>query len=108
MFVELLGNPPKNLIDRAKRRKFFDDSCQLKTQPNGKVYKPGSKPLKSVLVCKDKQFLDLVERCLEWDPSRRISASEALMHRWIVDSLPADIRAQHIEFMHKAGYELAV
>lgn len=45
----------------------------------------------------DKTFLELVKRCLSWDPSERITAKEALAHEWIISGLPKTIRAQHIE-----------
>jgi hypothetical protein len=75
MFVEMLGNPPKTLVDRAKRKKFFEDNCQLKQLNSGKSYKPNIKSIKSTLMCKDKQFVDMIERCLDWDPKRRMMAS---------------------------------
>jgi hypothetical protein len=56
MFVEMLGLPPRSFVDRAKRRKFFDDGGQLKQQA-GKQYKAGIKSIKSTLVCKDRLFV---------------------------------------------------
>ena len=33
--------------------------------------------------CEDLEFLDFVQKCLEIDPERRFSASEAVEHPWI-------------------------
>jgi dual specificity tyrosine-phosphorylation-regulated kinase 2/3/4 len=38
-----------------------------------------------------------VSKCLEWDPKKRITAKEALLHKWIVNGLPENIRQQHVE-----------
>lgn len=96
MFVEMLGLPPKSLIDRAKRKKFFDADGHLKPATSGRSYKANNKSVKGHLMCKDKNFIDLVEKCLEWEPSRRIRPSEALLHKWILDALPTEVRTQHI------------
>jgi serine/threonine protein kinase len=37
-------------------------------------------------------MIDLIERCLQWDPAVRITASEALQHPW-VSSLGQNVRA---------------
>lgn len=45
----------------------------------------------------DPLFINLVERCLEWNSSKRITPKEALLHEWIISGLPVTIRNQHIE-----------
>lgn len=79
----------------------------MKSIPNGRSFKPNSKSLKAHLMSKDKHFVEFIERCLEWDPSRRMRPYEALLHRWILDALPAEVRSQHVEFMRKEGFEVA-
>lgn len=53
--------------------------------------------LKDVVGTNDREFLNLIKRCLEWDPSKRITPKEALLHEWIVNGLPPTIRDQHID-----------
>ena len=31
-------------------------------------------------------FLDLITRCLEWDPEKRITPEQALKHEWITET----------------------
>jgi dual specificity tyrosine-phosphorylation-regulated kinase 2/3/4 len=38
--------------------------------------------------CDDPLFLDFIKRCLEWDPSVRMTASQALRHSWLRRKLP--------------------
>ncbi len=56
----------------------------------------GSLSFKEILGSCDPDFVDLIEKCLEWDPKKRISPKEALVHKWIVNGLPSTIRNQHI------------
>ena len=51
----------------------------------GKKRKPGAKSLSGVLKCNDLYFLDFIDRCLHWDPDKRISPSQALQHPWITE-----------------------
>lgn len=57
---------------------------KLVANSKGRKRRPGSRPLSSSLKTNDRAFLDFIERCLEWDPSRRITPAEALNHEWIV------------------------
>lgn len=58
-FSELLGLPPKNVIDHAPRkRKFYDDDIF-----KGKR-KAGSKTLQEAVSSDDKDFLALIRLCL--------------------------------------------
>jgi dual specificity tyrosine-phosphorylation-regulated kinase 2/3/4 len=41
---------------------------------------------------KDKKFIDFIKKCLEWDPKKRITPKEALLHEWILDEIPENIR----------------
>ena len=44
----------------------------------------------------DKDFLDLLKKCLTWDPQERITPKNALLHDWIIAGLPHNIRVQHV------------
>jgi serine/threonine protein kinase len=76
MIIELLGLPPSNILQTAERRKkFFTDdySCKIPPSKNREKLKKCMN-WKTILGndC-DKSFLDLVKRCLEWDPDKRIT-----------------------------------
>jgi dual specificity tyrosine-phosphorylation-regulated kinase 2/3/4 len=88
--MELKGVPPKYLIEKSPRYSlFFDDDLnpRIVTNSRGKRRIPGTKLLKNVLKCDDPVFLDFIERCLEWDPEKRLTPDEALRHEWIFEVL---------------------
>lgn len=79
--MEIKGVPPNSVLAKSTRRHlFFDESNSpiLKENSRGKVRRPNTKTLNGVLRCKDKNFLDLIRKCLEWDPEKRITPVEAL------------------------------
>ncbi|KAG0185343.1 hypothetical protein DFQ28_009499 [Apophysomyces sp. BC1034] len=87
--MEIMGVPDHYLIERSSRKKlFFDstDSPRIVMNSRGKKRRPGSKTLAHALRCNDALFLDFLERCLEWDPERRITPAEALQHEWLVQN----------------------
>ena len=46
--------------------------------------RPGTRKLAMALNnCPDKQFVDLIAKCLDWDPRRRIQPAEALRHPFL-------------------------
>ncbi|ROT72226.1 Dual specificity tyrosine-phosphorylation-regulated kinase 2 [Penaeus vannamei] len=53
------------------------------TNSKGKKRRPGSRDLASVLKCSDLNFVHFISRCLEWDPSSRMTPEEALQHEWL-------------------------
>jgi len=73
----------------TRKKHFFDRSGDIIITENsrGKKHHPGSKPLHYILQTKDPKFLDFVEKCLEWNPEKRMSPSEAMRHDWISDAL---------------------
>mmetsp|Transcript_5950 Transcript_5950/g.5368 ORF Transcript_5950/g.5368 Transcript_5950/m.5368 type:complete len:111 (+) Transcript_5950:199-531(+) len=69
MIMEVKGIPPRSVLARATRRKvFFDEDYQPIIQPNsrGKVRMPGSKSLPALMECPDKDFVDFIDKCIEW------------------------------------------
>ena len=71
MFMEFLGKPPIYLLEKAPRRKkFFDPyyECIIAQKK-----KRRSKSVEEILESEDKLFIDLIKRCLEWDPAHRIT-----------------------------------
>lgn len=106
--VELLGMPPQKLLDQSKRSKNFVSSkgypryCTTTSLPDGSVVlnggrsrrgkvrgPPASKDWVTALKgCDDPLFTDFLKRCLEWDPSVRMTPSAALRHAWLRRRLP--------------------
>ncbi|KAI9354067.1 hypothetical protein DFJ73DRAFT_959064 [Zopfochytrium polystomum] len=84
--MEVKGVPPEDLIERGSRRKLFFESNgnpRPYTNSKGKKRKPGAKTLAGVLRYADPVFLDFLERCLEWDPEKRLVPEEAIRHEWL-------------------------
>ena len=103
LFMEYLNVPNAQLIeDSRKKAKYFDDDCKplLVKNSSGKLRLPGSKRIENFLKQADEQFVDLVRKCFEWDPAKRIKPFEAMMHEWILKELPENM----IEF-HKNNAE---
>ncbi|KXS16268.1 kinase-like protein [Gonapodya prolifera JEL478] len=102
--MEVKGVPDKEFIDRGTRKKlFFDSSSQPRLYPNskGKKRRPSTKTLPAVLRCTDQAFLDFIDRCLVWDPHRRMTPNQALEHPWIVgqqrSAIPRSIRDRSVD-----------
>ena len=72
---QVLGAPSEQVIERIGSPKAKEHMQSL--PPCSKV------PWKSVLPNAPELALDLLARLLHWDPSKRISAGEALAHPWL-------------------------
>ncbi|XP_054615656.1 dual specificity tyrosine-phosphorylation-regulated kinase 2 isoform X2 [Dunckerocampus dactyliophorus] len=106
--MELLGMPSQKLLDSSKRAKNFVSSkgypryCTVTTLPDGTTAlnggrsrrgklrgPPSSKEWSAALKgCDDPLFLDFLKQCLEWDPTLRMTPSQALRHPWLRRRLP--------------------
>ncbi|KAJ8370932.1 hypothetical protein SKAU_G00109600 [Synaphobranchus kaupii] len=113
--MEILGVPPQKLLEQSKRAKNFISSkgqpryCTATTLANGSVVLtagrsrrgkvrglPGSKEWASALkACEDATFVDFLRKCLDWDPSARMTPSGALRHPWLFrrSAKPATVHA---------------
>lgn len=105
--VEVLGMPPKHILDQAhKARKYFDKvptdgSYVLKKSKDGKKYKPpGTRRLHDILgvesggpggrrigepghsISDYLKFKDLILRMLDFDPKARVTPYYALQHNF--------------------------
>jgi hypothetical protein len=86
--MEVKGMPPRSMIVLASRRKvFFDDDYRQLQTPNskGKIRHVNSKSL-SVMMQADKNqadFVDFIDRCIEWKPEKRMTPLTAFDHPWI-------------------------
>lgn len=87
--MEYLGAPPPDLLLKSTRKKiFFDNESRLKivTDSKGRVKKQGSKSISDLLRNAEPGFTRLIEDCLIWEPTCRITPQQALMSDWIQDS----------------------
>ena len=86
--MEFLGPPPPDLLIQSPKKKvYFDDNFEvkaIKTCKNG-PRKPSAKSIPGFLRDAEVGFINLVTRCLEIDPRKRISAQEALEDPWLMD-----------------------
>jgi len=79
LITEVLGNPPVEWVQKGKRKKYYVDH-------NGCVRRPVvplSRPLRTLMEGFDSSLIDLIEKCLKWVPSERITAEEGLSHEWV-------------------------
>jgi len=84
--IAVLGNPPVDQIESSPRADLFfeeDFSPKITKSRRGIKQYPNSRPLSIVLEEAPSEFLDLVTKCLEWNPAQRITAEQALKHPWI-------------------------
>ncbi|CAN0062292.1 unnamed protein product [Lampetra planeri] len=90
--IEILGMPPKKMVDDAPNRTLFFDSEGL---PNNlsKQRLPGSLPLHRALHGHHPQLVDFVSRCLQWDPNLRMTPEQALAHSWLQTTTTTTTRA---------------
>ncbi|XP_061778507.1 dual specificity tyrosine-phosphorylation-regulated kinase 2-like [Nerophis ophidion] len=109
--MELLGMPPQKVLEQAKRVKTFINSkghpryCGSNTLPTGPTVltasrsrrgklrgTPASKEWSAALKgCEDSTFTDFIKKCLDWDPSSRLTPSQALRHPWLYRRLPKSL-----------------
>ena len=64
---------------------FFDSHGQARHIVNsrGKKRRPGTKDIAMTLRCSDASFVGLIEGCLRWDASERLTPEEAMQHSFI-------------------------
>ena len=79
MIVEVLGIPPAKLIKEGSRSSLFFEGEKLRYKSNAKTRAPGERVLNEING--SPQLKDLIEKCLTWDPSDRITPNEALNHQ---------------------------
>jgi dual specificity tyrosine-phosphorylation-regulated kinase 2/3/4 len=77
-----LGAPSRDVIGKAARKRTFfaPDGTPIRPQKGKRAARCPS--LREMLQNTETTLIDLLERCLTWDPARRISARDALNHQW--------------------------
>lgn len=75
--VKVRGKVPEDLWQNASKKNIFFEkvlgNCEIQAI---------CEPLKD-----DLEFGDFIEKCLEWDPAKRITPEEALAHPWLRKNL---------------------
>lgn len=74
--IEVKSMPPRSMIVIADRRTtFFDEDYQPLESLNskGKPREIGSKELGRLMETDSKDFVDFIDRCLEWKPEKRLT-----------------------------------
>ena len=74
---------------------FFHPDYSPRYSSKENVELPASRSLKAAIKGQP-EFVDFLERILIWETESRMTPIEALLHPWIIDHLPKDIREQHI------------
>ncbi|XP_072042568.1 dual specificity tyrosine-phosphorylation-regulated kinase 4-like isoform X2 [Amphiura filiformis] len=86
--MEVLGMPPSHILEEAQRRRLFFDSRgnpRSITNSKGMKRRPNSKDLSHAIKTTDALFLNFIRKCIEWDPSVRMTPEQALQHEWILE-----------------------
>ncbi|CAK61054.1 unnamed protein product (macronuclear) [Paramecium tetraurelia] len=98
--VAILGKPTSQFLDYCpKIHKFFNANYDLLAQFKESDLIISPKPLKELLQACPLTFYDFISKCLSWDPKLRMKPFEALIHPWIIEGLPKEIKQQHIQKM---------
>ena len=89
LIVELLGRPPASLLARARNR--GQTTAQPRPMTRGP---PGSRSLQLLLSPyvrqeEERLMIDLITRCLDWQPRDRLTAEQALTHPWLASLSPS-------------------
>ena len=99
LIMEVRGKPGRKVLMLSSRRQYFFDEQTFEplALPNtqGEVRLPGTIPLTDILDDCPESFVDFVEKCLQWDPDKRIKPIDALMHPWIIEGLPPQVLLHH-------------
>ena len=87
--MEVKGLPSQEILDISTRKKLFFDGNTPKITPNsrGKKRFPGTKRLDEKARSQDENFLNFLERCLDWNPKSRMTPEEAFHHEFIQEGL---------------------
>ncbi|ORX83332.1 kinase-like protein [Anaeromyces robustus] len=84
--MEVMGAPAPYIVEKGSRKNNFfeaNNTPKIFANSKGKKRRPGSLSLATVLRCRDNTFLDFITQCLQWDPKKRLTASQGLKHEFI-------------------------
>lgn len=95
--IEILGPPPAEVVQIASKRDcYFDKSYQPKESVNSRGRKryPNTKDLRTILKGADEGLIKLIEECVNWNPTLRITPQKALESPWLYENVrkPSNVR----------------
>lgn len=105
LVIDVIGNPNESVLQRSTRKDMFTQFKEERTAvPAAKGSevlsdKEKEERLKYIMTklreVPDPLFVNLIARCLEWDPLKRLTPDEGLNHEWILKGLPPGVLQQH-------------
>lgn len=102
--MEYLGVPNKEILLKAKRSQIFfdpDGNPFEITNTDGESRIPNSKSIEDFIGTEDELFIDLIKKCLEWNPNKRIKPDQAILHDWITKEMPHEVKNYHRENLNR-------
>ncbi|CAF1133289.1 unnamed protein product [Adineta steineri] len=88
MIMEVLDLPPADVLEKGTRKNLFFDSKGMPRNLSSKYLKkhrPGTRPLSQIIRTSDKDFIDFLHQCFQWNPCERLTAEQGLKHPWIIE-----------------------
>ncbi|NWZ91179.1 CLK3 kinase, partial [Nesospiza acunhae] len=85
MMEKILGPLPSHMVHKTRKQKYFHNGSLVwdENTSDGRYVQENCKPLRTYMLhdsLEHAQLFDLMRRMLEFDPSQRITFSEALLH----------------------------
>ncbi|XP_059536902.1 dual specificity protein kinase CLK3-like [Myotis daubentonii] len=95
MMEKILGPIPSHMIHRTGKQKYFCQGALVwdENSSDGQYVMENYKPLKTYMLqdsLEHVQLFDLMRRMLEFDPARRITLAEALLHPFFAGLTPGE------------------
>ena len=85
LIIQIKGEVPEEILKKSLRRNDLFSKGKVLRDDLGILGEPVSNKLEEVLPGGE-IFVDFIEKCLEWDPDRRMKPEEALRHPWLSDN----------------------
>ena len=103
LIIDVIGMPNASVLSRSSRKHLFkqfnNESTAVPAPLEVITDTEKEKRLKYIMEklreVPDPQFVDLISRCLEWDPKKRLTPDEGLSHEWILKGLPPGVLDSH-------------
>ncbi|XP_075062060.1 dual specificity protein kinase CLK3-like [Mixophyes fleayi] len=95
MMENILGPLPRCMVYKTKKQKYFQNGSIIwdETTPDGRYVSKNCRPLRSYMTedtPEHREFFDLLEKMLQYDPTLRITPSEALEHPFFNNLSPEE------------------
>jgi serine/threonine protein kinase len=111
LIIDVIGMPNASVLSRSTRKKLFsqfkNDNTAVPAPLEVITDHEKEKRLKYIMEKlreePDTEFVNLISRCLEWDPLKRMTPDEGLNHNWILKGLPPGVLDSHKEHLSKSA-----